>query len=176
MITPSGVIGRHHVKWSWSLWIWCSLCKTPLTCALYNTAGQLGQSLRPRHEIYELPRAVNSLSHTSSYLKGQPFRPSGVVNLALCLPDKPDTRITIPHPSLTLKPLIPRYTKQKQPPLTRAPKSQEMKKKKVLWKVFCTGANSLQWVRRALMNRSCCSAASRINPENPAQSCSWCAY
>lgn len=82
-----------------------------------------------RDEIYVLPRAVNSLLHTSSYLKGQPFRPTGVVNLALWLPDKPDTRITIPHPSLTLKPLIPCYTKQKQPSLASAPKSQGMKKK-----------------------------------------------
>lgn len=68
-------------------------------------------------------------THTSSYLKGQAFRPSGVVNLALWLFDKPDTRITIPHPSLTLKPLIPRYTKQKQPSLTSAPKSQGIEKK-----------------------------------------------
>ena len=146
-----------------------------LTCVPHNTVGQSGQSLESRHEIYGLPEAVNSVLHASSYLKGQPFRPSGVVNLALWLPDKPDTRITIPHPSLTLKPLIPCYTKQKQPSLASAPKSQGMKKKKkkkVLWKVFCNGANSLQWLCSALMNSSCCSSASRIIPVNLAQSSS----
>lgn len=75
--------------------------------------------------------AINllSLTHTRRYLEGQPFRPSGVVNLAPRLLDKPDTGITILHPSLTLKPLIPRYTKQKQPSPASAPKSHGMEKK-----------------------------------------------
>lgn len=99
-----------------------------LICVPQNTAGHPGQSLESRHEIYGLQRTINSLPHTSSYPKGQPFRPSGVVNLAPWLPNKPDTRITIPHLSLTLKPLIPLYTKQRQPSPASAPKSQGMKK------------------------------------------------
>lgn len=66
-------------------------------------------------------------------------RPSGVINLACWLPKKPDTRITIPHPSLTLKPLIPYYTKQKQPSLASAPKSQGIRKKKYFTKYLVKG-------------------------------------
>lgn len=121
--TPPELIARRLIR---------GVCcvRTHLCSLTTRFSGRPGQSLESRHEIYGLPAAVNSLTHTSSYLKGQPFRPSGVVNLALWLPDKPDTRITIPHPSLTLKPLIPRYTKQKQPSLASALKSQGMKKKK----------------------------------------------
>lgn len=121
-----------------------------LDCVPLNRLDHAGESLESRHEIYGLPRAVKSLSHTFSYLKGRPFRPSGVVNLAPWLPDKSGARITIPHPLLTWKPLSPCYTKQAQPSLASAPKSSRIKKR-VLGKVFCTEAKNQKWLCSYLM-------------------------
>lgn len=156
-LTSNQTIWRPHVQLMHCLCVTSFLCES-YPCGTHNTAGHPGQSLESRQEIYGLHRTTNSLSHTSSYLKGQAFRLSGVVNLAPWLSEKPDTRITIPHPSLTLKPLIPCYTKQKQPSLASAQKSQGMKKTTL--EVFCNIANSLQWLCSVLMNISCWSTAS----------------
>lgn len=115
--------------WPTLLCIRAAECLCGTDAHLWSSGGRPGQSLKPRREIYGLYGAINSLAHTSSYLKGQPFRPPGVVNLAPWLFDNPDTRITIPHPSLTLKSLIPCYTKQKQPsPCKCSKKSRDEKK------------------------------------------------
>lgn len=102
--------------------------------------------------------AVNSVSHVSRYLKGQPFSVSAIINLALWLPRQARHQdynsISITHPKAPNSLLHKAETTL----LSSALQSQEIwkkKRRKEFAKVFWKEANSPQWLCTTLMNCSC---------------------
>lgn len=110
--------------------------------------------------------AINSVSHISRYLKGQPFSVSAIINLALWLPwqarHQDYNSISITHPKAPNSLLHKAETTL----LSSVLQSHEIKEKEIA-KVFWKEANSLQWLCTTLMNCSCHHSVFSFQGTNP---------